>query len=425
MVSLILLAVLTFGAVSAAENVTADLVVGDAGDVDLEVPAVDEITTDSDTEDVATSDVKEEILGTDQEKLSSASNVIVVNGSNYMNYFNQTDGGRLVDTIEPGTTLDIQGGIVNSNASDKLFIDINKPVNIISTTGDGYICLNTTKQSVQGSLPDNSFVISNGGSYSNVTGITFYNTQMWITNTTHVVFDNINVIIEQRIGSGVGSTSIRDNTTYLTLKNSYFYTRGNGAAAFTLSWADYCTIDNNTFIMGQGVLATCLSYNTYNIPSVNARNNTINSYNNFTNNYISSENAASLRVQSQMGGISNLFENNTFDKCAVSFAGSLNKFIGNTITAGGSLSSGTDSIVYNNTVLGAVTVSNGAEVYNNTFNGLTLSGTDALVHDNVINGASTINSGNGAQVYDNTFIGDYTITFKNQNAKTSLLQIII
>ena len=411
-----LLAILTLGAASAAENVTADdLAVGDAGN--LEVPASDEIIEDGDISNVASGD-KEILSASQEEKLSDSFNVIVINGTNYDDYFNQTDGGKLVDSIKAGDTLDIQGSIISPNASNKIFMDINKPINIISTTGDGYIDLDTTAHSVMGSLPDNSFVISNGGSYSNVTGITFHNTQMWITNTTHVVLDSIRVIIEQDIGSGVGSTSIRDNTTFLTLKNSYFYTKSNGgAAAFTLSWADHCTIDNNTFIMGQGVAAACLSYNAFNIPGVSPTNNTINSYNNFTNNYIASETGASLRVQAQRGGNYNLFENNTFVKCAVSSGGTLNKFIGNNITSGGSLSPSADSIVYNNTVLGALTVLKGDEVYNNTFEGLILSGADALVHDNIINGASTINSGNGAQVYDNTFIGDYTITFKNQNAK--------
>lgn len=51
-VSILLLAILTLGAASAADDTTADLAVEDAGDLDLEVPA-DEITTDGDTEDVA------------------------------------------------------------------------------------------------------------------------------------------------------------------------------------------------------------------------------------------------------------------------------------------------------------------------------------------------------------------------------------
>ena len=59
-----------------------------------------------------------------------------------------------------------------------------------------------------------------------MTGIRFHNTQLWVFNTTHVILDNIsNIIEDQRVGSGVGATSIRANSTYVTVKNSYFYTR--------------------------------------------------------------------------------------------------------------------------------------------------------------------------------------------------------
>ena len=59
-----------------------------------------------------------------------------------------------------------------------------------------------------------------------MTGINFHNTQLWLFNTHHVVLDRVsNVIEDQRVGSGVGATSIRANSTWVTVKNSYFYTR--------------------------------------------------------------------------------------------------------------------------------------------------------------------------------------------------------
>ena len=95
-----LLAILTLGAASAVENVTADdLAVEDAGN--LEVSASDEIIEDADSSNVASGD-KEILSASQEEKLSDSSNVIVINNTNYADYFNQTDGGKLVDSIKAG-----------------------------------------------------------------------------------------------------------------------------------------------------------------------------------------------------------------------------------------------------------------------------------------------------------------------------------
>ena len=154
----------------------------------------------------------------------------VVNADSWKYYFNQNNGGKLFDFIPEGITLDFQGKIINDNPDPdyKCFIVISKPVNVISSTKDAYIDLNTTAGSLLGENPGNRFTVSYGGSGSNISGIYLHNTQLWISNTSHVVFDNISVVVEdQRVGSGVGATSVRDNSSYVLIKNSYFYTRNN------------------------------------------------------------------------------------------------------------------------------------------------------------------------------------------------------
>ena len=65
-VSIILLAVISFGAASAAENVTADEIAVDGGDIELEAPVNEEITADGDNlTDVAVSD--DEKLGVSED----------------------------------------------------------------------------------------------------------------------------------------------------------------------------------------------------------------------------------------------------------------------------------------------------------------------------------------------------------------------
>ena len=362
-----------------------------------------------------------------------------VTNENYMYYFNQGNGGKIFDFIENGTTLDFQGKIINPDQSKNVYFDVNKPINIISTTGDAYIDLNTTAGSLLGENPGNRFTISYGGSWTNMTGITFHNTQLWLFNTHHVVLDRVNNIIEdQRVGSGVGATSVRQNSTWVTIKNGYFYTRNNGgSSSLVIAWADYCTFDNNTVVV-EGQVGNMIYLTTYNveIPS----NVMPNKYNNITNNRIyGPSTAASICWALVVYGTENLIANNFIDYVGVGLnlqygsSGILNNtYINNTLIGGasailpsgstaynnyvsGTFTTGTDSMVYNNTVLKAMTVSARATAYNNTVAGFTLSGQDARISENTVNGATTISAIN-LIISGNTFLGDNTIKFNNANA---------
>ena len=364
----------------------------------------------------------------------------VVNEENWRYYFNQEDNGNLFNFIPAGITLDFQGSIINYNQEEPKCIAISKPVNVISSTKDAYINLNTVAGSLLGEYQGSSFVVNYGGSGSNITGLSFYNTQLWITNTSNVVFDNISVVVEdQRVGSGVGVTSVRDNSSYVTIKNSYFYTENNGGSTtFTFSWASHCIFDNN-IVKVEGNVGNLVYLNTYNIYTNPPTGVPLNTYNKVTNNVIYGKSGSSISVGIVVEGAYNIIENNTLYKAGIStiwgssfsantsYIGNIlleggnlaaypNSLVYNNVIAGGTLSTGDNSVAYNNTVAKAMTVGKESEAYDNNVGGLTLSGADAYVHDNVVNGATTISQAN-IIVSNNNFTGDNTIKFSSANAK--------
>ena len=63
----------------------------------------------------------------------------VVNENTWKYYFNQQDGGKLFNFLPAGITLDFQGDIINYDDEERWFMDINKPVNVISSTHDAFV----------------------------------------------------------------------------------------------------------------------------------------------------------------------------------------------------------------------------------------------------------------------------------------------
>ncbi len=387
----------------------------------------------------------------------------VVNNKTWKNYFNQNDGGKLYDFIEDGITLDFQGNVViNPDSTNEMNIEINKPINIISSTNDAYIDLNCTAGSLLGEHPGSSFIVSRGGSGSNISGIYLHNTELWISNTTNVVFDNISVVVEdQRVGSGVGATSVRDNSSYVTLKNSYFYTRNNGGSTtFTFSWASYCVFDNNT-VKAEGDVGNLLYLNVYNIKNLPGPTKTswgdvlpaypLNNHNTFSNNILYGKEGSGISVGIMVEGEYNIIANNTLHKCSIStsFGGTganNNTYNGNILEEGSSLTAQSYSILFNNTVPSSITTGTGSVAYNNTagttmtvtagstaydntvgttmtvaagsvaydntVGALTVSGAAGIAYDNIVNGAAKI-TGAGAVFNDNKVNGTTTISGKN------------
>ena len=328
----------------------------------------------------------------------------VVTQDNYFVYFNQEDNGRLFDFVPEGATLDFQGAIINPDQDITVQININKPVNVISSTKDAYVDLNTTAGSLLGDSPGNSFAVTRGGSGSNISGIYFHNTQLWISNTTNVVLDNISVVVEdQRVGSGVGATSIRDNSSNVVLKNSYLYTRNNGGSTtFTMSWATNCTIDNCT-IKAEGNVGNLVYLNVYNI--VGAPTGVpLNNYNTISNNRIYGKEGSGISVGLMVEGTYNLIVNNTLYKSSIStsFGGqnpANNTYVGNVMTEGGSLSAVANSIVYGNNVTGTLTAGSNSEVYDNIVGKSMTVTAGATAYNNTI--ATSVSVAAGSIAYNN------------------------
>ena len=375
------------GAVSAADDVSTDLL----ADVD-DVAVVDAVCDDVDdsSESIAVEDepvvvdsaagsVKEDVEITDGAALTSQNDVeevlndnegpatYIVNETSFSDYFDEN--GFLREIVKPGDTLDFQGRITveDGTIANGTNITINIPLNIISSTNDAYIDLNTTAGSLLGTYQGACFVINNAGSYTNVTGIYFNNTQLWLTNTHYVTLDNISAIVEDhRVGSGVGQTSIRDNSTYITVKNSHFYTRNNGGSStFVLAWADYCTIYNNTF-NAEGDVGNLFYLNAYNIRVPIPANVTINTNNRIFNNTIGNPDAISSGGGISLGMVI-YGTNNTIDG-NILYYGGINSIYGDDRKT--VLNEDTyDTVINNKIYSGDIQYYTNAIIKNNTFYG--------------------------------------------------------
>ena len=360
----------------------------------------------------------------------------VVTYQTFYDYFNPDNDFYFYDYIPDGVTLDFQGNItyINLNKTEGynlLSININKPVNIISTTGDAFIDFNGQAGSLLGEYQGSVFSVRNGGSWSNITGITIHNTQVWIFNTHHVTLDRIRVLVEDaRIGSGVGATSVRANSTWCTVKNSYFYTRNNGgSSSLVMAWADYCTFDNNT-VVGEGHVGNLIYATTYNVDFPD--DVTPNCHNNFTNNIMyGPSSSSSICWMLVISGKDCIIKNNTMyytgDGIQTQWIDTSwhggdavpegNKFIGNKLYGGCSMSMSKYSIAYDNIAYGDVTVSTNSTFYNNTVYGTLKCSSNCTVYNNSIYSVEISNS----RCYD-SFIYNNTIKFITDNGLRTIFE---
>ena len=316
----------------------------------------------------------------------------IVTNETFFDYF---INGTLADYVPEGATLDFRGKFYNHD-DVKFDLVINKPINMISTTGDAFIDLNTTAGSLLGENPGSCFTINNGGSGSNVSGIIFHNTQVWIYDAHNVVLNNISVIVEnKRVGSGVGTTAIRHGSTNVTLKNSYIYTSNNGgSSSIVLTHVQNCTVENNT-IVGEGNVGNLLYLNTFNDAGCDLSND----YNKIINNKITGPSpAAGICYGIGINGNNNLIAGNV-----INYAGNgivpawgatpnNNTYCDNVLIGGASMSVAASSIAYNNTVSGTLTIGSGSVAYNNTAKAISVS-SNSVVSNSSATAALTVQAG--------------------------------
>ena len=341
--------------------------------------------------------VKVDYDGDDKFKSSTNSTTFkvfdgIVTNETFFDYF---INGTLADYVPEGATLDFRGKFY-SHDDVKFDLAINKPINMISTTGDAFIDLNTTAGSLLGENPGSCFTINNGGSGSNVSGIIFHNTQVWIYDAHNVVLNNISVIVEnKRVGSGVGTTTIRHGSTNVTLKNSYIYTSNNGgSSSIVLTHVQNCTVENNT-IVGEGNVGNLLYLNTFNDAGCDLSND----YNKIINNKITGPSpAAAICYGIAINGNNNLIAGNV-----INYAGNgivpawgatpnNNTYCDNVLIGGASMSVAASSIAYNNTVSGTLTIGPGSVAYNNTAKAISVS-SNSVVSNSSATAALTVQAG--------------------------------
>ena len=232
LIGLLLFAIVSFGAVNAVDYVNStENLVADASD---EVPV-----TNIDENSQANDDI-----------LKEESNTIVITNETFSNYF---DGeGKISDSVAEGATLDFQGQITSSENIKAIYI--NKSVNIISSTKDTTITLNT----VNGQLGKENTVgrfIVDGASQLNINDVTFNRTQVLIYDSDNIVFDNVNFIsdhyrIVPRLHDKLDMVPLVNTTNVkkLTLKNSQVYVYEFGSIIFGCYDTKEALFDNNTFL---------------------------------------------------------------------------------------------------------------------------------------------------------------------------------
>ncbi|MGN1321673.1 MAG: beta strand repeat-containing protein, partial [Methanosphaera sp.] len=340
---------------------------------------------------------------------------ITVNNSNYNTYFKNSG----LSNVNDGDTIYVSGTI---QANQSVVID--KAVTITSASGStGKIYLNTTSGSYFGNETGNSFTITNTGSYTNISNINFYNTQIFVKNATKVTFDNVNVTVEnQRIGSGVGVVSIRDNSSFVTVKNSNITVNNNsGSSCIVLAWANNCTLQNNV-ITGKNAVGNLIYLTTYNVAGQNYTNVTLNRGNRIVNNTINGPSTSSIICYGiTLSGGDNFVENNIINYAGQgittqwmstssinwSIGDNYQRYVGNTyknniLNNGSSFTASLNSTITNNTCSGTVNSGENSTLENNTFTGkVTLQSGSNATKDNV-----SIIYLSGKNVVDNVYVSD-------------------
>ena len=342
----------------------------------------------------------------------------VITADTFKYYFGEDK--YLSDIVPEGATLDFQGSFI----SDNFTLYINKPVNVISSTGDALFDSNTTNRKWI------MFNVVKGANNTNITGINFLNADLFI-EAPYVTVDNISAVANMSgVGSGTGFVVFRTNAPYGTIKNSYLENGGTGASIIVFGYgAPYGTIDNNV-INVTGSSGNIMGANAYVGTGVTPGNMTV------TNNKVYNEQAStSTSYAVTLMGSYNVVENNTIKhkgsgiiSANVQWAlgpkdPSENNTYRNNVLIGCGISATKGSIVENNTMTAALSLG-GADivVIGNTAGSMTVGTTSAggnmVVDNNTINGVVTINKAAVNTTFTNNYVKDTVTVNSNDNVIT-------
>ena len=373
---------------------------------------------------VSAADINSDIVASDDTAIDSgiigeasfdenlgAESTFVVTNSTFNNYF--TDG-ELNNNVSAGSTLDFQGTFTGEDYK----VNITKPVNIISSTGDALFNEIGKKDSTGG-----CFHISSGGSGTNVTDLNFINSAFYVTNASGVTIENINMVANMSgVGSGTGFMCVQAGSRYVTVKNSYFENRGTGSSIVVFGYSDYCTFDNNeVFINGSSGNAI---YITSYVPAKYKGNDPTGNV--ISNNYIHGK-FSGLAFGLVVAGNENFIEHNLIDSenggsgiAGQSFSTQYNNtYTDNTLTGGCSFTAGEDSYVSGNSVEGSMTAGSNSIVEDNKILSLSLSKPNVVVNRNVI-GENGVNLNSAA--LNTTLTNNVILSKVNVKSKDNTIQ---
>ena len=344
-------------------------------------------------------------------KTTSTNTQVNINNTNFDDYFSNEG---FIGGIDNGYTLNF---ITDVSRNNKTYV-LDKQVTINGAAHT--LTLNTTSGSYYGNETGGAFIIDHGTSGTQLSNLNFYNTQVFVRNTTNVTVSNVNVTVEnQRIGQGVGVFSIRDNASYVTVENSNFKTtNNNGSSTLVLAWANNCTLINNT-ITGTGDVGNLIYLTTYNVQGQSYTDITLNRGNRIINNTVRGPATSGICYGITLSGGDNFVENNTiyyqgqgittqwmstssidwtigdnYDRYTgntyknnklyngSSFTASLNSTIENN-TCSGTVISGVNSTLKNNAFTGVVTLQSGSNATENTITTLKALGNNTIIGNNI------------------------------------------
>ena len=346
---IILIFFIGVNSVSAADNVS-DILASDNSGLDSEISMVPD------------------------EKLGVASTYVVTNET-FGDYF--TAEGELNGNVSAGSTLDFQGTFTG----EAYKVNITKPVNIISSTGDGLFNETGKKDSTGG-----CFHISSGGSGTNVSDIEFINSAFYVTNASDVSIDHIRMMADMPgVGSGTGFMCVQAGSRFVTIKNSYFENRGTGSSIAVFGYADYCTFEKNEVVIN-GSSGNAVYITTY-VPAKYVGSDPTGNI--ISNNYIHGG-ASTFCMALVVAGNNNIIDNNLIDYNGAGGIASQspttenNTYTDNVLKGGCSFAAGENSYVAGNIVDGTITAGSNSEIRDNKMDALSLSKANVVVDGNVI-----------------------------------------
>ena len=329
------------------------------------------------------------------------------------------NGYTLGDAVAAGDVLDFQGEIDLGETTSHSLV-VNKQVNIISSTKDAVVKLHTQSGSLLGEDPGNCFVINKAASGSTLQDIQLFNTQAWFYNTSNVTFTGVTFHVEDaRVGSGVGSVSIR-YSDHLTFDGCSFYTRNNGGStALTVNATNNCTFQNCSF-EGEGNIGNLLYLG--NVLNLNDKPENFGNNDQSTDctvlNCSFTKSGTSSAATLLIGGLRHRVEGVTSENLNISTAFGADMptsvddgHIYRNNSYKGSMTVIKYSTAENNTLTGSMTVQQGATATGNT---VTVTGNMSIAQDatatgNTITGNVTV-SGIGATVKDNDITGNVSLS---------------